>query len=74
MGGLADERYSHKGLETVLDEFFGNEPLGAGLTHTLITSYDIQNRQPVFLENPRGSPIRADEARGKGHVRGTHLF
>jgi len=37
----------------VLDEFFGNEPLGAGLTHTLITSYDIQNRQPVFFKSWR---------------------
>ena len=53
MGGLADELYSHKGLETVLDEFFGNEPLGAGLTHTLITSYDIQNRQSVSFKSWR---------------------
>jgi patatin-like phospholipase/acyl hydrolase len=48
LGGLADELYSHKGLDAVLDEYFGNEPLGAALTHTLIPSYDIQNRQPVF--------------------------
>jgi len=49
LGGLADELYSHKGLDAVLEEYFGNEPLSAALTHTLITSYDIQNRQPVFF-------------------------
>jgi hypothetical protein len=49
LGGLADELYSHKGLDAVLEEYFGNEPLGAALTHTLISSYDIQNRQPVFF-------------------------
>ena len=38
------------GLDAVLDEYFGNEPLGAGLTYTLITSYDSQNRQPVFFK------------------------
>ncbi|MCF8090643.1 MAG: patatin-like phospholipase family protein [Desulfotignum sp.] len=53
LGGLADELYSHKGLDAVLDEYFGNEPLGAALTHTLITSYDIQNRQPVFFKSWR---------------------
>jgi uncharacterized protein len=53
LGGLADERYSHKGLEAVLEEYFGNEPLGAALTHTLITSYDIQNREPVFFKSWR---------------------
>ncbi len=50
LGGLADELYSHKGLDAVLDEYFGNEPLGAALTNTLITSYDIQNRQLVFFK------------------------
>jgi len=53
LGGLADELYSHKGLEAVLDDYFGNETLGAGLTHTLITSYDIQNRRPVFFKSWR---------------------
>jgi hypothetical protein len=53
LGGLADELYSHKGLDAVLEEYFGNEPLGAALTHTLITSYDIQNRQPVFFKSWR---------------------
>lgn len=50
-GGLTDELYSHKGLERILDEYFGDDTVGAGLTRTLITSYDIQNREPVFLKS-----------------------
>ena len=53
VGGLTDELYSHKGLEKVLDEYFGDDPMGAGLTKTLITSYDIQNREPIFLKSWR---------------------
>ena len=51
VGGVSDELYSSKGLEEVLDEYFGDEPLGACLTNTLITAYDIQNREPVFLKS-----------------------
>ena len=53
VGGLTDELYSHKGLEKILDEYFGDDPLGAGLTRTLITSYDIQNREPLFFKSWR---------------------
>lgn len=52
-GGLTDELYSHKGIEKVLEEYFEDEPLGSGLTRTLITSYDIQNREPLFLKSWR---------------------
>lgn len=48
-GGLSDEKYSAKGLETVLDDYFSDQPMGAGLTPTLIPSYDIQGRTPLFL-------------------------
>jgi uncharacterized protein len=51
LGGMADETYSHKGLEKVMDEYFGDDPMGAGITRLLITSYDIQNRTPVFLKS-----------------------
>jgi len=53
VGGLTDELYSHKGIEKVLEEYFGDDPLGSGLTRTLITSYDIQNREPLFLKSWR---------------------
>lgn len=51
IGGLTDELYSAKGIERVLENYFGDDPLGSGLTKTLITSYDIQNREPLFLKS-----------------------
>lgn len=53
VAGLADESYSHKGIEKVLDEYFGDDPLGSCLTKTLITSYDIQSREPLFFKSWR---------------------
>jgi patatin-like phospholipase/acyl hydrolase len=53
LNGLTDEFYSEKGLESILEEYFGDEPLSAGLTKTLITCYDIQNREPLFLKSWR---------------------
>lgn len=40
-------------LKRVLEEYFGDDPLGSGLTKTLITSYDIQNREPLFIKSWR---------------------
>jgi patatin-like phospholipase/acyl hydrolase len=53
VGGIAEEKYSAEGLEKVLEEYFGNEPLGMALTDVLITSYDIQNREPHFFKSWR---------------------
>ena len=51
LGGLTDELYSHKGLEKVLEDYFGEEAIGTSLTKTLIPCYDIQNREPLFLKS-----------------------
>ncbi|MBW2466699.1 MAG: patatin-like phospholipase family protein [Deltaproteobacteria bacterium] len=53
VGGYVDEKYAEEGLERVLVEYFGNEPLGAALTKVLITSYDIHNRHPYFFKSWR---------------------
>lgn len=53
VGGFIDELYAVEGLEKVLDEYFQNEPLGASLTKVLISSYDIQNRTPLFFKSWR---------------------
>ncbi|MEY8689932.1 MAG: patatin-like phospholipase family protein [Leptothrix sp. (in: b-proteobacteria)] len=66
VGGLADEVYSARGIEQVLDDFFGREPLGAALTKSMVTCYDIQNREPVFLKSWRDefkSVLMKDAAR-----------
>lgn len=51
IGGLGDERYTHTGLEHVLREYFDDAALSSCLTRTLITSYDIENREPLFFKS-----------------------
>ena len=51
VGGLADEKYSHEGLEKVLDEYFGKASLKEAFTNTLISCYDISAREPLFLKS-----------------------
>lgn len=62
VGALLDEKYPAEGLERVLEEYFGDEPLGAARTDVLLTSYDIENRAPFFFKSWReewaGVPMR----------------
>ncbi|WP_434666520.1 patatin-like phospholipase family protein [Klebsiella sp. B345] len=51
VAGLADETYPAKGLESVLNEYFGDDEIKSSLTKTLVTSYDIQQRTPLFLKS-----------------------
>jgi uncharacterized protein len=53
VGGLADERYDHRPLERVLGEYFGEIPLASALTNVLISSYDIEAREPFFFKSWR---------------------
>lgn len=50
-GGLTDEKYPEDGLETILEEYFGSEDLSTALNNVLISSYDIENREPVFFKS-----------------------
>ncbi|TVQ21772.1 MAG: patatin [Leptolyngbya sp. DLM2.Bin15] len=66
INGLINTRYSHEGLEEILDMYFGDDLLGSGLTRTLITSYDIENREPLFFKSWReefGSVLMKHAAR-----------
>lgn len=53
VAGFADELYPSDGIEAVLKEYLGEDQLGTGLVRTLITTYDIQNREPLFLKSWR---------------------
>lgn len=53
LGGMTDEKYSEKGLERLLDEYFGDAQLHECLTNILISSYDIHERRPLFLKSWR---------------------
>jgi len=47
--GLFDAKYDHTGLEVVLNDYFGNEPLGNSVTSVMVSAYDIQAREPYFF-------------------------
>ena len=49
--GLTDERYSNEGLIGVLRDQFGDTTLGDALTRTMVTTYDMQSRRPIFLRS-----------------------
>jgi patatin-like phospholipase/acyl hydrolase len=49
-GGLRDEKYPAKGIESVLDKYFGAARLKDTLTPVLITAYDIEMRMPWFFK------------------------
>lgn len=52
-GGLSDERYPEGPLEGILSEYFGETTLEAALTDVLISSYDLESRQPFFFKSWR---------------------
>ncbi|BAP55054.1 patatin [Thioploca ingrica] len=50
--GVFEEKYSSQGIETLLEEYFGESELKSALTDLLITSYDFeQMRQPFFFKS-----------------------
>ena len=62
--GLTDERYSNEGLRRVLVDQFGDATLGDALTRTMVTTYDMQARRPIFLKswNPRDVAVQMSDA------------
>jgi patatin-like phospholipase/acyl hydrolase len=49
LDNLLDEKYAAAGLESVLEEYFGDVPLSQACTETVVTSYELETRQPWFF-------------------------
>jgi patatin-like phospholipase/acyl hydrolase len=49
LGSLADEKYPSDGIEAVLRQYFGDARLKDAVTETLVTSYEIETREPWFF-------------------------
>jgi len=49
LDSLLDEKYEAKGLESVLKRYFGDVPLSKAVTETLVTSYELETREPWFF-------------------------
>jgi len=47
--GLLDEKYPAKEVEAVFEEYFGDARLKDALTDVLVTSFDIEKREPWFF-------------------------
>jgi uncharacterized protein len=58
VGGLIDEKYDDKGLNTALETYLGDARLKEVLTDVLITAYDISDRFAFFF---RSSRARTDD-------------
>lgn len=48
--GLADEKYPHAPLEKILARYFRDTKLDDCITPVVLTSYDIEERQPYFFK------------------------
>ena len=53
LGGLTDETYPSDGVETVLQQYLGDLQLKDALTEILVTSYEIEDRQPYFFKRSK---------------------
>jgi patatin-like phospholipase/acyl hydrolase len=51
--GVAEEKYSSKGIEGVLQKYFAEARLKDALTRVFVTSYEIQLRQPFFFRSEK---------------------
>lgn len=48
---FTEEKYEVTGLESVLDQYFGETPLKQALTPVIITAYDIERRRPLIFKS-----------------------
>ena len=57
---LLDEKFPADGLESVLRRYFGDTTMSQALTEVLVTSYDIEHRQPYLFKRhkARSDPRR----------------
>jgi patatin-like phospholipase/acyl hydrolase len=53
LGNITDEKYPSKGIEGVLEKYFGESRLKDVLTSTLITSYEIERRISWFFKSSK---------------------
>ena len=60
--GLLDEKYPSRGLDSVLSENFGETMLSEALVDVIVTSYDLEGRNPYFFKRRKA---RGDTHRGR---------
>jgi len=53
LGGLTDEKYPSDGIEGVLKKYFEESKLSEALTNVLVTSYEIERRDPFLFKSTK---------------------
>lgn len=53
LGNLLEEKFSSEGIERVLKKYFADTMVSDALMEVLVTSYDIERRQPFFFKRHR---------------------
>jgi patatin-like phospholipase/acyl hydrolase len=71
VGNIAEVKYTSEGIETVLDECFGETRLSQALTEVLVTSYEIERHQPFLFRSYRARKSSADDFPMKVAARAT---
>jgi predicted acylesterase/phospholipase RssA len=60
---LFSERYGSKGIDEALERRFGDTMLGQAVKPVMVTSYDIERREPYFFKSHR---VEAASRAGRG--------
>jgi patatin-like phospholipase/acyl hydrolase len=55
--GLLDEKFDARPLEETLETYFGETKISQAVTDVLVTSYDLENRQPFFFKSNRARSV-----------------
>ena len=61
--GVLAEKYAARGLEAALERYMGDALLSQALTNVLITSYDVQQHEPLFFKSFQPRPRTAADTR-----------
>lgn len=62
LGGFGDEQYDHRPLERILKKYLGDTTLADCLVPIVVTSYDIERREPYFFKT-----VRAQDSKDRNH-------
>ncbi len=53
LGNIVDAKYDEKGIEGVLQKYFGNTRISESLTNVIVPSYELEQRTPFFFKSKK---------------------
>jgi patatin-like phospholipase/acyl hydrolase len=61
LDNLTDEKYPSEGIESVLEKYFGEARLKDALTEVLVSSYELEKREPWFFARHKARAKAEDD-------------